>query len=466
MCGILGAVAGPEWDRALHRALDSIAHRGPDARGHVRRGDVFLGHVRLSVIDLSSASDQPFVRGDVALAFNGEIWNFREVRAELESMGHAFRTAGDTEVVAAALEQWGPSALDRLEGMFAIAWHDGRDLHLARDRFGEVPLHAAVQAPFVFGSELKALRSFGASPSSVRWVGPGEVWTLSGGRLSTRRWWRPGAFEGPSDRAQAAEAVRVAFDASCDERTIADAPACFLLSGGIDSAAVVGAMRNSLPGAPAYTAVLNQKSPDLRAAREVAEAAGVDLVEVPVPVPTSSELASVIERIEMPHKAQVEIGWACLHLARRIQADGFKVTFSGEGSDELWASYGFAYHGISQKGWRRFREELFLGQHRKNFARCNKVFMAHSVECRLPFLNADLVELALSLPREAVAAKGRPKAVFQDAVADLVPDRVVRRQKLAFQDGLGLKTAIASLLADPKVVYAGQFQQAFHGVKA
>src|SRR5690606_20503727 len=105
----------------------------------------------------------------------------------------------------------------------------------------------------------------------------------------------------------------------------------------------------------------------------------------------------VIQTIEQPFKAQIEIGWACLHLARQIAADGYRVTYSGEGSDELWASYGFAYHGIQQHGWYDYRRDLFLDQARKNFVRCNKIFMAASVECRLPFLSTPLVEYALSL---------------------------------------------------------------------
>jgi asparagine synthase (glutamine-hydrolysing) len=237
---------------------------------------------------------------------------------------------------------------------------------------------------------------------------------------------------------------------------VSDVPVCTLLSGGIDSAVVAAHLVALYPKITAYTAVMDPKSPDLRSAREVAEHLGLTLIEVPVTAPSADDLASVVRAIEMPHKAQVEIGWACMLLADRMQADGFKVTFSGEGSDELWASYGFAYHGIKQHGWTAYRRKLFREQHRKNFARCNKVFMARGVECRLPFLGTEIVELALSLPEQLVqSGRSRPKAVLQDSHADLLPLRIVKRAKLAFQDGLGLKAACAAAVADPGRFYAG-----------
>ncbi len=246
------------------------------------------------------------------------------------------------------------------------------------------------------------------------------------------------------------------------ERTVSDVPVCTLLSGGIDSAVVAAHAQRSIPGLVAYIAVMDPRSPDLRAAREVAEHLSMRLVEVEVPAPSAADLAGIVEAIEMPHKAQVEIGWACSRLADRMRADGFKVTLSGEGSDELWASYGFAYHGIKQDGWLGYRRKLFHEQHRKNFARCNKVFMSRGIECRLPFLSTGLVELALSLPTELVQlGKARPKAVLQDGHADLLPQRVITRQKLAFQDGLGLKDACGEAVANPRSYYTGVFNQGF-----
>jgi len=216
------------------------------------------------------------------------------------------------------------------------------------------------------------------------------------------------------------------------------------------------------PGLVAYTAVLDRKSKDLRAAREVAAALRIELREIRVPPPSADDLAKVVRVIEQPYKAQVEIGWACLRLAQAMHSDGFKVTFSGEGSDELWGSYGFAYHALKTQDWHTYRKNLFLTQARKNFPRCNKVFMAHSVECRLPFLHPPLVEFALSLPQRVVQdGKARPKAVIQDAMAGLLPAIVTRRPKVAFQDGMGLKAVIESRLASPQSFYAAEYRRTF-----
>jgi asparagine synthase (glutamine-hydrolysing) len=268
-------------------------------------------------------------------------------------------------------------------------------------------------------------------------------------------------------REAAAGKVREFLAAGVAERTIGDDAPCVLLSGGVDSSFVTAELAKQLGTVVAYTAVMDKRSPDLKAARQCAGALGVELREVAIPEPTAQDLEETVERIEMPHKAQVEIAWACVNLAAAIRADGFKVVLSGEGSDELWGSYGFAYHALKSKGWREYRQELFVGQHRKNFARCNKVFMAKSVECRLPFLSTPLVEYALSLPRETVCDKQTTgKELMNEAARGVVPDFVRGRSKLAFQDGAGLKDACAKVVADPKRFYKIAFDKACHGVVA
>src|SRR5205823_7551129 len=127
-------------------------------------------------------------------------------------------------------------------------------------------------------------------------------------------------------------------------------------------------------------------------------------------------------------------------------------------------SYGFAYHALQQQDWHQYRKELFLSQARKNFVRCNKVFMAHSVECRLPFLHLPLVEYALSLRQAAVQdGRSRPKAVLQEAFLGKLPEPITRRPKVAFQDGMGLKAAIAARLANPKRYYEAEFANFLRG---
>lgn len=460
MCGVIAAFGKGARER-VERAIPKLRHRGPDAEGVVVIGDVALGHTRLAILDLDRRSDQPFRVGDLVLSYNGELWNYREVRAALEALGDEFTTSGDTEVVARALARWGVDALHRFEGMFALAWTvDGAVLHLARDRFGEVPLHVFVGREFTAASELKAL--VGLDPRGFDMVGPGERFEVSVAGFRRVRWYAPRSARSTDERPAAAAHLYDLVGGGAVERTISDVPVCTLLSGGIDSAVVAHHLKRFLPGLVAYTAVYDERSADLRAARVSAEAIGVELREVKVPVPCANDLARVVEIIEQPNKAQVEIGWACLRLADAIRADGFKVTFSGEGSDELWASYGFAYHGVKEQGWFAYREGLFLEQHRKNFARCNKVFMSRSIECRLPFLSTPLVEYALSLSQEVVAeGKSRPKAVLQDAFTERLPEHVLRRPKTAFQDGMGLKEAIAGVIPDPRRFYAAEYERRF-----
>jgi asparagine synthase (glutamine-hydrolysing) len=422
----------------------------------VEVGAFWLAHTRLSIQDLDARSDQPYVRGGVTLTYNGELWNADEVRAELETQGETFTTTGDTEVLAAALDRWGEAALPRLRGMFAVAWTDGEATWLARDRHGEVPVHFRPE-PFVFASELKALRVVSGKVGGL-WVGPGEVVTNRAGVTTKSRWYEVARRETEGD---AVAPVRSALAHGVNDRMVSDVPVCTLLSGGVDSAAITAMLAPAFPGLVAYTAVMDPRGSDLKHARLVADHIGVDLVEVKVEPPTADDLARTVVVIEQPHKAQVEIAWACLALARRIEADGFKVTYSGEGSDELWGSYGFAYHGVRKLGFGPFRRKLVYDQHRKNFARANKVFMRHGVECRLPFLDTGLVETALGLTQEQVVDKRSSKAVLQNAFLDLLPTEITGRPKVAFQDGCGLKTACAVVVAAPRRFYRSEYHRRY-----
>lgn len=458
MCGIVGG-----YTPSVEKALPLLRHRGPDAENLVSVGDLWLGHTRLAILDLDARSDQPFRHSRVTLTYNGELWNYRALRTELEHEGLTFQTEGDTEVVAAALDRWGTEALPRFNGMFALTWTtDGERVFLARDRFGEVPLHLAHQQPFRFASEKKALLAAGAHPQAIQDMPPGTMAEATRSGLRFCPYYDAPTAPVEIDREEARERLFALLQVAVTERAIADAPACTLLSGGIDSSLVAALLKPVVPGLVAYTAVYDPRSADLRNARRVAEHLGIELREVPIPMPTPDDLARVVRTIEMPHKAQVEIGWPCLFLAARMREEGFKVTFSGEGSDELWASYGFAYHALKTQNWHAYRKRLFLSQSSKNFARCNKAFLAHSIECRLPFLHPALVEFALSLPQNIVQdGRTRPKALLQDAFRDLLPACVTRRAKVAFQDGLGLKAAIARLLPHPERYYHAEYNRTF-----
>jgi asparagine synthase (glutamine-hydrolysing) len=458
MCGLAGLLG--EDRGAVEVMLDHIAHRGPDGRGTVIAGGATFGHVRLAVIDPTPASAQPYQVDGVTLTFNGEVWNYRELRARLEADGQTCVTTGDTEVLARWLARHGPAGLADVDGMFALAWADEvrGGVWLARDRLGEVPLHLGVdrRQRLRWASELKAL----AACVALRQLGPGQLVDCRAGTVST--WYRSPQAPIRADLDQAAAEVRARLAAGSAARAAAaDVPACTLLSGGIDSAAITAELARHMSDLTAYTAVMDRRSRDLRCARRVADDLGVKLVEVPIPAPSADDLARVVAEIEQPHKAQVEIAWACLALADAMRADGFTVTYSGEGSDELWASYGMSFHGIAAQGWDRYRRRLVADQARKNFARANKVFMARGIEVRLPFCDQALTEYALALPQAAVSDGQHPKAVLCRAYADALDREVVTRPKVAFQDGLGLKRACASAVANPERFYWHTYQRAY-----
>lgn len=458
MCGIAGGYVSVGAARA---AIAAIKHRGPDALDVIQVGPLALAHARLAIVDLDSRSNQPFRYGSTVISFNGEIWNHAALRKTLEKKGREFKTSGDTEVLAASLDEWGTGALSRINGMFSVAWTSdgGGTLFLARDRFGEIPIHFSTN-PFFFASERKAFAT-----REVYAVPPGcYVEMRAGERISEIKTYydAPAAWNGVWNEGNAPARLKALLSTGARERAMADVPVCCLLSGGVDSSAIAACLLPHVQELVAYTAVLDERSRDLRCARSVAEMLGIKLVEVKVPVPSAADLREVIRSIEMPYKAQVEIGWPCLWLARAMRSDGFKVTFSGEGSDELWASYGFSYHALAAGAdWHEYRKNLFLIQAVKNFPRCNKIFMSQGVECRLPFLHPSFVEFALSLSKRVVQMEGSPKGVIQAAFRGALPDDVLRRPKEAFQDGMGLKKKISASIKDPRALYAAEYARAY-----
>lgn len=452
MCGI---AAGLD-EELVAKATEALRHRGPDAMGVRTVNGVTLGHTRLSIMDPTAASNQPFRVNDLRLAYNGEVWNYQELRAAEAAAAHAqgvwprYATTGDTEVVATLLERDGWAALEDMEGMWGMAWmregigSEGMSLFVARDRFGEVPLYFHPHP--LIASELKAIKAAGLDPSEAQLLTPGGVAYRVGGRWHSLPYYTPPTRTTDLNLKSAARGLRSRMDAAVAERMMSDVPICTLVSGGIDSAIITMLLAKANPNITAFTAVLDVDSRDARMSRALCKHLGIELIEVPVPVPTAEDLERVVEIIEMPYKAQVEIAWACLHLAAEISERGFKVTYSGEGSDELWASYGMSYHGIEKHGWDMHRRLTFAAQHRKNFPRANKVFMHHGVECRLPFLHRSVVEFALSLPMSAVRSEGNLKGILAEAYRGELPDEILDRPKVAFQTGMGLKDAIAEAM--------------------
>jgi len=432
--------------------LDAIAHRGPDARAIISAGAMVHGHVRLALLDPSPLSDQPFAYRGAVLSYNGELWNWRSLRRQLEACGYTFLTRGDTEVLAALLDAEGLSGLTRVDGMFAFAWtsRDGEQW-LVRDAFGKVPLYVAKhRSGFVWASERKAFPR-GAKPVSVA---PGYALNLSTGEWM--RW-----YTLPAPTALSALELLERLRSGVSQRLDADAPVCCLVSGGLDSSAVLALAKEYQPEVIAYTAVFDTSSEDLKAAKRLCADLRVPLMEVPVSL-RDGVVQEAIRAVEIASKAQIEIAVLCLPLAQRIAADGFKACLSGEAADELFGGYGnFCIQASRDKrpsATRRLRLALLEKMSRGNFIRCNKVFMAHGVECRLPFMEQALVEAAVQLDLEQSPPQ---KRLLKDAVNSLLPSWVLKRRKDTFQGASGLSRALARRINSPVRFYNAEARRLF-----
>lgn len=376
MCGIAGIVgaAGPEGpERAIRRMTDAMAHRGPDAGGAWHGEGVALGHRRLSIIDLTSAADQPFVAHDGAhvIIFNGEIYNYRELRRELES-GPApavFRTASDTEVLLAAYRRWGAGCLHRLHGMFAFAVWDvqRRELFLARDRMGIKPLYLHRSGyGLLFASELRALFASGLVPKAldpdalvdylryqtvhgpatiakgVAMLQAGHWLRITEGKIEEEQWYGPASAavtypEGlGADRAHAI--VRERMGAAVRRRLVADVPFGAFLSGGIDSSAVVGLMAEAST-APVHTfsVVFNEEEySEERYARIVAKRFNTEHTAIRLrPGDMLRLLPDALAAMDHPSAD----GPNTFVVSKYTKEAGITMALSGLGGDEVFAGY-------------------------------------------------------------------------------------------------------------------------------
>ncbi|MEJ7832502.1 MAG: asparagine synthase (glutamine-hydrolyzing) [Nocardioides sp.] len=438
MCGIVaihdpGRPGGPD-DALGGRMLDRIRHRGPDGRGERLVGPTWLGHARLSIVDLSGG-DQPLGSHDGHWAVvNGEIYNHSQLR---EVSPRDFRTDSDSEAALAAAVSDDPDALGDLRGMyaFAVAHADG-DLVVARDPVGVKPLYwARIGTLTLFASEIRAFDA--EHRPYVENFPPGHRWTPQGGLQRFRELHVDGAEI--TDRNQALTMIRETLETAVRRRMMADVPVGVFLSGGLDSslvAALMAAHASEAHGPVHSFAAGTAESSDLAAARRVAEHLGLehhervfDAEEVLAVLP---EVVASIESYE-PSLVRSAVP---NYLLAETTARTVKVVLTGEGADELFA--GYDHH----RDIDNLREELvrsISGLHNLNLQRCDRVTMAFGLEARVPFLDRDLVNLAARLPIEwkLPGAVGREKALLREAFEGWLPHDLLWRPKEQFGDGSG-----------------------------
>ena len=377
MCGIAGYV-GP-WAPALVEAMtEAIAHRGPDGSGMWSDDGVALGHRRLSIIDLTDAAAQPMHTPDgrFAIIYNGEIYNYRDLRAELEQGGIVFRTGSDTEVLLHLFARHGLACVDKLNGIFAFAiWdREARTLSLARDHLGVKPLYyAALPRGLLFASELKALTLCTDLPRDldpatvgdhlgylwtagentmlkcVKKLRPGCTLTVSAnGVILKDRFYRTPQFDPdvpPSDPDP--RAMQSQIDGIVADQMVADVEVGALLSGGVDSSAIVAAMCRATDPSKIMTfcaavtkldAGTDNFGDDQTHARIVAGHLGVRLVEVPTDADLIEAMPGMVWQLDEPTADFAAV--QTLMLAEAARDNGIKVLLSGVGGDDLFTGYG------------------------------------------------------------------------------------------------------------------------------
>lgn len=372
MCGICGQLNlmnnGPVEREAVRRMTASLAHRGPDDEGYFVAGPVGLGFRRLSIIDLAGGH-QPMsdAEGAVWVVFNGEVYNYRELRTELARHGHVFRTQSDTEVIIHAYKEWGTGAFDHLNGMFGLAIWDVRrgQLVLARDAMGIKPLYYRLaDGRLDFGSEIRSLLAadrrepgidpvalslflrFRYTPSpltvfrGIRKLAPGTMLVCKDGLCREQRWYTyaPEPFS-DKETGDAAEELLGLYRGAVKRHLISDVPVGVLLSGGLDSGLLLGLMNENGSGWPAYTAGYGSSFQDDEMAEAVESASLFGARHVPVRLDRAAferTLPEIVACLEEPVASSSIV--PMYFISQRARQD-VKVALMGQGPDELFGGY-------------------------------------------------------------------------------------------------------------------------------
>jgi asparagine synthase (glutamine-hydrolysing) len=556
VCGIVGVCnlrGEPVASSLLDRVSGLIAHRGPDGEGVYTDGPVGLGHRRLAIIDLTAAGNQPMANetGDVVLIYNGEIYNFQQLRVELEALGHIFHSHTDSEVVVHAYEEWGNACVERFDGMFAFAIWDRkrRRLFLARDRFGVKPLYWYLSnGLFVFASEIKSILAHPRVPRDVCYPALNEYFTFQnvlsdatlfagvrlipagctltlevseGAEPKIESYWDY-RFPAEPEELSAEEATDRLYEIFLEAVTrqlVSDVPVGSYLSGGMDSGSITAIAAGHVPRLSTFTGGFDLSSAsglelafdERAAAEEMANMLKTEHYEV---VMHAGDMEWVMPEL-IWHLEDLRVG-QCYpnYYVARLASKFVKVVLSGAGGDELFGGYPWRYFSAAENAdrdsylhgyyafWQRLvpdeeKEHLFndavlreLGDHsayevfrgvfdgwsgtlesRDDYLNASlyfelktflhgllvvedKLSMAHSLETRVPFLDNELVEFALSLPaslkvpalaaalsvdenvigkrRLLEAGRADGKAVLREAMQRVLPAAAAKREKQGF----------------------------------
>jgi asparagine synthase (glutamine-hydrolysing) len=483
MCGIAGILSRhePVSKETLASLTDAVAHRGPNGRGIWIEGSIGLGHRRLSILDLSEQGRCPMSYTapdgrEYVITYNGEVYNFLELRIELSKEGYEFHTATDTEVVVAAYARWGEACLERFNGMWALAIWDKqkRSLFLVRDRFGIKPLYYLFhRSDLYFASELKAFRMISGFKRSlnegyarealhlsqplegtsdetlmngVHRLMPGSLMeVVSGKPPRIRKWWetKEHYVDVPNSYREQVAGWRELFLDAIRLRLRSDVPVATSLSGGLDSSSVAGAVAHigksgstDARRAPSWQQCFISTFPGTAIdERKYAD----EVVKWTGSVPNYSEFNSeegiqgITESVWVMEDVYPAIATPVIENYRAMSRKGVVVSLDGHGGDELLGGYDWylatPMKELNERLYQQFHSNL-LPSILKNFDRCS---MASGVEVRMPFMDWRLVCYTFSLPPETKIGGGYTKRILRDAMQGLVPEDILRRRsKIGF----------------------------------
>jgi len=374
ICGIYNFNVQAVNKELLEKMNNTLVHRGPDGEGYYIEKNIGLGHRRLSIIDLEGGK-QPMGNedGSIQVVFNGEIYNFLELKKDLEAKGYHFRTRSDTETIIYGYEEWGEEFVQKLRGMFAIALWDSRNqkLLLIRDRIGKKPVYYYLgKDRILFASEIKALLmdksipkeidpialdsylSFGYVPSplsifkAIRKLPPAHIAVCKLGDFSVRQYWHLDMenIASPKSEEEVLEELRGLFDEAVRLRLISDVPLGAFLSGGVDSSAVVASMAGLIGNGPVKTATIgfsDKRFDELEYARIVAKQYQTDHTEFVVTPDALEVLDDIVWHLDEPFADASAIP---TYYVSKMARQKVTVALSGDGGDETFAGYNNRYY--------------------------------------------------------------------------------------------------------------------------
>ena len=458
MCGIVCVFDTKQKNEVIRPQIlemsKKIRHRGPDWSGIYQHDNVIFSHERLAIVDPTSGKQPLFTKDKkVALAVNGEIYNHQELRSEFPD--YEFLTQSDCEVILALYRRDGKNFLEKLNGIFAFALYDeDNDAYLiGRDHMGIVPLYMGwdKNGSFYVASELKSLEGV---CNKIEEFLPGHfLYSKDGQELQQwyKRDWTD--FDNVKDNETDISAIRKGLEEAVHRQLMSDVPYGVLLSGGLDSTIIAAVTakfaRQRIESGDTQEAwyprlhsfaVGLEGSPDLAAARKAADHIGSVHHEIKYTLQEGLDaIKDVIYHLETYDVTTIRASTPMYLLARVIKSMGIKMVLSGEGSDELFGGYLYFHKAPSAQA---FHEETVrkLGKlHLYDCLRANKSLMAWGIEGRVPFLDKEFMDVAMTInPKDKMITPERmEKWVLRKAFEDLLPESIAWRQKEQFSDGVG-----------------------------